>query len=256
MRKQEAAPAAQASAAPAMPADLAANPINGRGVAQFPKTDGPLRLTIEHGQGADNGLSVLRGTIRDSAGAVIPKATINLRGLSGQANTNAASDAGGEFAISALLPGLYEIEVVSVGFQPLKQRINLQARDLAQIDPVLPVGSSAQTVAVTAAAPLMQTESADSASGIKKFPESTFVSQATANGTLLGVDPSGALFRKGAGDKNWKKVKAKWHGAVVKISLNPESQPGDPSATPVSFLITTNSGEAWTSPDGRHWKRR
>jgi hypothetical protein len=197
---------------------------------------------------------MLRGTVRDPSGAVIPRATIRLRGLSGQANAGTTSDAAGGFTLASVPPGQYEIEVASAGFVPLTQRINLQANDVAEIRPVLPLGSAAQTVTVTGAALALQSESAEVASA--NTLESTFVSQTALNGTLVALDTHGALFRKRTGDKNWKKIRPKWHGAVVKLSVAAGNAPGEQSASASSFLVTTGNGESWTSVDGRHWKRR
>jgi hypothetical protein len=226
--------------------------------------EGPLHLIIEHGRGADNGLTELHGTVRDPVGAAIPKATISLHGLSGQANASTSSDTAGGFTIPSLPAGQYEIQVASIGFQPLKQQIILQPKDLAQINPILPVGSAAQTVSVAASQPALQTESARISSPIRKSPEARFISQKELRGTLLALDAKGTLFRKEEGDESWKKVRPKWHGSVVQLSTV-ESIPSDretaASAAPASgdlpsFLIATSSGETWVSPDGRHWKRR
>jgi hypothetical protein len=232
--------------------------INGRNLAALSVAEGPLRLTIEHGRGSDNRISELRGTVRDASGAVIPKATISLHGLSVQANASTTSDTAGVFAIPSLPAGQYEIQVASIGFQSLTQRVNLQPRDLAQINPVLPVGSMSETVSVTAGAPVLQTESAQIVSTNQKSPEGSFVSQMALNGTALGFDAKGTLFRKDAGKKSWKKIKPKWHGVVVQLSLDPGTRTADQagSTTPPSFQVATSTGEAWTSPDGRHWTRR
>jgi hypothetical protein len=259
--RKRAAPPELNLATPAVDAaasSVAQLPINGRNLAALPVTEGPLRLTIEHGRGTDNGLSELRGTVRDVSGAVIPKATISLHGLSVQANASTASDSAGVFAIPALPAGQYEIQVASMGFQSLTQRVNLQPRDLAKINPILPVGSMSETVSVTAEAPVLQTESAQIVSTNPKSPEGSFVSQMALNGTALGFDAKGALFRKDAGKKSWKKIRPKWHGAVVRLSLDPETGTADQAAstTAPSFRIATSTGEVWASPDGRHWTRR
>lgn len=254
LRRNQTPQPATGVAAPGV--DVAANSvaIDGRNVAVLPITDGPLHLTIEHGRGADNGLSELRGTVRDASGAVIPRAVVSLHGLNDQANADTASDAGGVFTIPALPAGEYEIQVSSVGFQSLKQRINLQPRDLAQIEPVLPVGSTSQTVAVTAEAPALQTESAQVSVVSNKSLEDSFVSQMALNDTVLAFNTNGALFRKESGKMNWKKIKPKWHGAVVQLSSVPGKEGGSTSLP--SFLIATSSGESWISPDGRHWTKR
>jgi hypothetical protein len=230
----------------------------GHDFAALDTVGGPLRLTVAHGEGVDNGLSALQGSIKDPAGAAIPKATITLRGLSGQANAATTSNQDGGFTLASLPAGQYEIQVASNGFLPLTQRINLQAKDLAMIDPVLPLAAAAQTVTVASDRLVLKSQPPQVAATIDKSPEnSLFVSQTVLNGTLLAFDRNGILFRRGAGSKDWKKVKAKWHGAVVNLSTSQDSAPGA-SAAPF-FLITTHSGnseESWSSPDGRHWKRR
>jgi hypothetical protein len=253
LRRNQTPQPASGVAAPSL--DAAANSvvINGRNIAALPITD-PLHLTIEHGRAADDGLAELRGTVRDASGAVIPRATVSLHGLSGQANADTASDAGGAFTIPSLPAGQYEIQVSSIGFQSLKQRINLIPRDLAQIEPVLPVGSTSQAVEVTAEAPVLQTESAQVSTVSKKSPEGTFVSQLELSDTVLAFDSNGTLFRKESGKKSWKKIKPKWHGAVVQLSSVPGKEGGSTSLP--SFLIATSSGESWISPDGRHWTKR
>jgi hypothetical protein len=257
LRKQP-APDASTPATDAAASSVAQLSIDGRNLATLPATGGPLRLTIEHGRGSDNGISELRGTVRDASGAVIPKATISLHGLSVQANASTMSDSAGVFAIPSLPAGQYELQVASIGFQSLTQRINLQSRDLAQINPVLPVGSMSETVSVTAGAPVLQSESAQIVSTNQKSPEGGFVSQMALNGTALGFDAKGTLFRKAAGKKSWMKIKPKWHGVVVQLSLDPGTRTADQagSTTPPSFQVATSTGEAWTSPDGRHWTRR
>jgi hypothetical protein len=257
-RAVEPAPDVAASALDATTSSVAQLPVNGRNLTSLPVTEGPLRLTIEHGRGTHDGLSELRGTVRDASGAVIPKASISLHGLSVQANASTASDNAGVFAIPSLPAGQYEIQVASMGFQSLTQRVDLQPRDLAQINPVLPIGSMSETVSVTAEARLLQTESAQVVSTNPKSPEGSFGSQMALNGTALGFDAQGTLFRREAGKKSWKKVKPKWHGVVVQLSLDPGTKTADQVASTglPSFQIATSTGEAWSSPDGRHWTRR
>jgi hypothetical protein len=74
----------------------------------------------------------------------------------------------------------------------------------------------------------------------------------------LGFDAKGALFRKEASKKSWKKIKPKWHGVVVQLSLDPGTRTAEQAASTNAppFQIATSIGETWTSLDGRHWTRR
>jgi hypothetical protein len=104
----------------------------------------------------------LAGTVTDPSGGGIPGASVQLR----NANTNdvrsTTSGASGAYEFTNLLPGTWEITVEAKGFKRLvRSEMVLRAGTAATFDPVLDVGATQETVQVTGAAVLLDTESAN-----------------------------------------------------------------------------------------------
>jgi hypothetical protein len=65
---------------------------------------------------AQNPLGSLRGTVQDSAGARIPRATISLSNAEKSLTRNGQRDAQGEFRAEDLPPGPYQLTANAAGF--------------------------------------------------------------------------------------------------------------------------------------------
>src|SRR5215470_16403610 len=104
----------------------------------------------------------IQGTVRDSSGAAIPTAAILLHNNSTNVETNSLTNGAGEYAIVNILPGSYSLRVSKSGFQSAQQNdITLSVNQTAAYDFMLPVGSAEQTVTVTAAAPTIESSTAE-----------------------------------------------------------------------------------------------
>jgi hypothetical protein len=108
---------------------------------------------------AQRDLGTITGTVTDPQGAAVPNANVTIvedaTGLSYQVQSNA----NGEYIRPLLKPGTYSMTVEASGFQKSEQKgIIVTAGDRIGVNITLQVGSSSQTVEVTAAAPLLQTE--------------------------------------------------------------------------------------------------
>jgi hypothetical protein len=211
-------------------------------------------------------LSEVAGSVTDPSGAAIPKADVTLRQIAGTSNGSAQTDERGQFNLSALPPGRYELQIAAPGFQTASGQIELQAQDRAVVAPVLSIGSVAETVEVTAASASLQTSTATvakaprAATGLTDLP--TFGRNVTlqdlemkpggttiARGKLmLTLTSAGALSFSKDGGKHWKAVKQPWAGRVIQLTTQAES-PTNPEA----FQITTDSASVWLSRDGVHW---
>ncbi|GGG90138.1 carboxypeptidase-like regulatory domain-containing protein [Silvibacterium dinghuense] len=101
------------------------------------------------------------GTVKDPTGALIPAATLTLKGdLTGIAVTSHSS-ASGEYAFNAVAPGTYTLTVESAGFATrVTHGVDVHVQQTTAIDLILDPGKVQQEVSVTAAAPLLQTEDA------------------------------------------------------------------------------------------------
>lgn len=103
----------------------------------------------------------IAGQITDPAGASIANAKVLLQNEAAGVNREAISNANGQYVAYALPPGQYKITVEQPGFQKLvRTAIELTAADAITIDLRLSVGDVRQTIEVTEAAPLLQSQTA------------------------------------------------------------------------------------------------
>ncbi len=102
------------------------------------------------------------GTVVDQSGAVVANAqvTIVLTGQNEQHNT--VTNESGNFTWPNLEPGNYTVTVAAGGFEKMAhENIVIETNTTARVDFALTAGSSSQTVTVTAAPALLQTDRAD-----------------------------------------------------------------------------------------------
>ena len=104
----------------------------------------------------------LVGTVNDSAGRPIENAQITITeqqtGIGHQGVTNNS----GNYTFTLLPPGIYSVSVGAKGFETkLIQGVNVPVNTTARVDCALPPGSVSQSVTVTDAAPLLQTDRGD-----------------------------------------------------------------------------------------------
>lgn len=76
----------------------------------------------------------LRGTIYDSARAVIPGAKVSLTSAATGEVRNVSSDANGEYAISSLPAGVYQVKVEMTAFQNYYRKIELLVNQEQRVD--------------------------------------------------------------------------------------------------------------------------
>jgi predicted heme/steroid binding protein len=109
---------------------------------------------------AQSDLGTITGFIKDPSGASVPNAKITVRNKSGverQATTNES----GYYAMTNVPAGFYTMDVEAPGFQRYESTGNkLDPSATLVIDATLTVGSTNQTVEVSASAVVLQTESA------------------------------------------------------------------------------------------------
>jgi len=107
------------------------------------------------------------GTVKDTGGAVIQGATVTVTKIDTAAERTVTSGDGGEYNVPLLDIGTYKVSASKPGFQTTtNDNIILQTNDRLRVDLELKVGDVSGTVTVTAAAPLVETESSDRGSVI------------------------------------------------------------------------------------------
>src|SRR5262245_45995707 len=106
--------------------------------------------------------STINGTLTDPTGAVVPNATVEAKNVETGIVYPTQSTPTGNYTISNLPVGQYEVSVNVPGFKIyIRKGIELSAAQLLQVDVKLEVGVTGDTVTVTAEASLLKTETGD-----------------------------------------------------------------------------------------------
>ena len=104
----------------------------------------------------------LTGLVTDPGGAVIPGATVRLTYTDTGDVREMSTGAAGRYTMSQLRPGNYELTVETAGFKRFVQSdIRLQGSQDAEINASLELGDVTETVEVTAAAIMLDSQSAN-----------------------------------------------------------------------------------------------
>jgi hypothetical protein len=104
----------------------------------------------------------ITGTITDPAGAVIADVKIQAKNSATGAQYDTTSTATGNYTIAQVPTGVYELSVSVQGFKTyLRQGITVPVAQTLRIDVALEVGAIAETVTVSADAPLLKTETTE-----------------------------------------------------------------------------------------------
>ena len=117
-----------------------------------------------YGQNADASLS---GTVTDTTNAVIPGAALTLTNEATGLSRTAKADAAGEYNITTISPGRYDLTVSASGFATtINKGIQLTISQEGRVDVHLAVGQAQQTVTVTAGASAINYTNATLGGGI------------------------------------------------------------------------------------------
>ena len=111
---------------------------------------------------AQSGSSVISGNIKDPTGAVIPDAKIKVVNEATGVAVDSISNDQGLYRAASLVPGSYRVEVTMQGFDRLvRGPVVLEVGQVLALDLTLQVGQNNQTVTVTEAAPLVESQSSN-----------------------------------------------------------------------------------------------
>jgi hypothetical protein len=107
------------------------------------------------------GSGTIQGTVTDPSGAVIPDATVVATNVATGVKTTRRTTAAGVYVLAPLAPGEYTVSVTADGFQPLVQeRVVVNALTIVGLNLTLRVGAVTETITVSEAPPLLNTEDA------------------------------------------------------------------------------------------------
>ncbi len=104
--------------------------------------------------------ATVTGLVTDSSGAKIPDATVTFTNTATGASTFAKTTSEGSYRLPGLLPGPYRSAATLAGFKTvIREGIDLHVEDQVSIDYTLSVGEVTETVTVSTAGALLETQS-------------------------------------------------------------------------------------------------
>jgi hypothetical protein len=111
---------------------------------------------------AQSDRGTITGTVTDPTNAVIPGAAIVAKNVAAGEEYKTVTTETGSYTLPDLPAGPYELSVTAAGFSKYIQvGIGVEVVQTARINVVLQIGSAADSVTVTADAPMLKTESAE-----------------------------------------------------------------------------------------------
>ena len=105
--------------------------------------------------------ATLAGTVRDSSGAVLPGVTVEASSpaLIERVRT-AVSDGRGQYRITDLLPGVYDVTFALAGFRTIQRRaLQITGSGVITVGAEMSLGALEETITVTGETPLVDTQS-------------------------------------------------------------------------------------------------
>lgn len=106
--------------------------------------------------------ATLSGLVTDQSGAGIPSATVHIKNLETNDTREVETTSEGRYTVTQLKPGPYEVTVEAKGFKRFVQpNLTLIQSQSAEFNASMQVGEATQRIEVSAAAPVLDTQSAD-----------------------------------------------------------------------------------------------
>jgi hypothetical protein len=108
---------------------------------------------------AQIGTSTLTGRVSDSTGAVVPGVNVTVVQPSTNFTFNATTNSDGLYRVQSLQPGAYRITFEAAGFKKsVREDVELRTGDTLAVDMSLQVGNVSESIEVTGAVALLETE--------------------------------------------------------------------------------------------------
>ena len=111
--------------------------------------------------------ATLLGIVTDASGAVVPNAKVTITEVNTGVSRSGPTNESGNYTFPNLPPGQYSVTVEAAGFKKETRRdIGLLVNTTQRVDIQLQPGNVSETIEVTAAAPALQTDRADTGRNI------------------------------------------------------------------------------------------
>jgi hypothetical protein len=141
------------------------------------------------------------GTVLDTQGAVIPNAMVTARNRETGLERSATSESAGEFTVTSVPPGPYDVTVSAPGFrQEVRSGVTMTVGATLRLDFKLTVGDVQQKVVVTSEAPQID----------------------TTTSTLSGLVTDTSIRQLPLNGRDWLQLTALQAGVLVGLTKNPD----------------------------------
>ena len=96
----------------------------------------------------------IEGIVKDSSGAILPGATVEVK--SAAASSSTVTDSAGVFRFPSLTPGTYEVTATLQGFKPVKSDVvELTLGQVLKVNLAMEIGGLTESVQITAESPII-----------------------------------------------------------------------------------------------------
>jgi len=112
--------------------------------------------------------ATITGTVTDPTGAVVVGAQVTVTNVATNIADTTSTNAEGIYRVVALRPGTYRVTVTAAGFKRfLRDNVTLSVGATVSVSAALEIGALADTVEVSAALPLLETETSSTGTLVK-----------------------------------------------------------------------------------------
>src|SRR6267154_4106135 len=149
---------------------------------------------------AQSGTSTISGIINDPTGSPIPSAKVKIVNEQTGSSIDQETNDAGRYRAGSLVPGVYRIEIEASGFEKIVRRpVTLEVGQVIALDLVLQVGQASETVNVTEAAPLVESQSSNVSQAVTRQMLSGLPLPNRAASSLAALAPGVVMIDTGAG---------------------------------------------------------
>src|SRR2546421_889963 len=154
----------------------------------------------------------IKGTVKDQSGAVVQNATVTVSNVATNEARTASTGDDGNYEVPLLDPGTYKVTVKAASFpETVQENVAVQTSTTSVVDMTLNAGVGTQTVTITAAPSVVESETSDRGSVIigkqvtdLPIPQRNFTLLATltpgVSRPFVGVIGGGGGFEGGGGN--------------------------------------------------------
>jgi hypothetical protein len=159
-----------------------------------------ILLTASFGLVAQTGSSSISGSVKDPSGAPIPLIKVKVVNAESGSSREAITNDAGIYSAGALLPGSYQIEGDIAGFDHLvRGPVTLLVSQSIVVDLVMQIGQQTQTVQITEAAPLTESQSSSIGQAVSRRMLSGLPLPNRAASSLAALAPGVVMIDPGTG---------------------------------------------------------